>query len=589
MTAVTTVVDLFRAPPRNGTSGWRFSLLALAIVGVGALMIWRLVSLQVLEPERYIAHGENQRIRSSDIFAERGSIVDRQGVELAVSVPRTSISADPRLITDPAGTAEAIVAIAGGNVEQLTRRLSNPDAKFAWMARQVDDGVAAAILDLDLPGIYGKQEHARLTPSGSDVARGILGRTDIDGNGVSGLERQYDEALEGVNGSVVVERGLATSDAKAVTIPDGRYEVVAPVRGDSLVLTIDRTVQFEVERLLERTVAESDSASGTVIVSRPRTGEILAMASVIQTDDGSVSVSSSNLALTSVIEPGSISKPLAMAALLEEELISPETQIEVTDEIEIYDRVFTDSVRHETSVLSAREVLESSSNVGMALLSDRLGKQRMHEYLGDFGIGAPTVLEFPGESSGIFHPVETWSGVALPSAAIGYGFAATPLQMLRAYNVFANGGVLVEPHLVSGIMGDNGDFTILSPRDNRRVISEDTADTVSELLAGVVRDGTGRLASIEGYEIAGKTGTARIAQPAGGYEDENGEVHLRTSFAGYLPAADPELSVIVVIEDPAGESSGGRLAAPLFGEISNFALQHFRIPPASRTVGALNG
>ena len=164
--------------------------------------------------------------------------------------------------------------------------------------------------------------------------------------------------------------------------------------------------------------------------------------------------------------------------------------------------------------------------------------------------------------------------------SIGYEYSATPLQMLRAYNVFANGGELVEPHLVSGTIDSDGDLEILSPRDSVRVISEGTAETMTTLLAGVVRNGTGQLASVPGYEIAGKTGTAWIAQEGGGYRDAAGELHLRTSFAGFLPASNPELSMIVVIDDPAEESSGGRLAAPLFGEISNFALQHFRIPPA---------
>ena len=581
MTAVTGFVQFVRGPTPNGLSGWRFLFLGAALFAVAGLMVWRLVTLQVLEPERYVRHGESQRIRSASLAAARGAIVDRNGVELAVSSPRPSISADPRLVLDPAGTAAAIASITGGDVDQLNRRLSNPDAKFAWMARQLDEETAAAVMDLDLPGIYERTEQARLTPSGSSVGRAIIGRTDIDGTGLSGLELQYDDVLAGEAGQIVVERGLVTGAGEALTIPDGRYELIAPSAGDSLVLTIDRTVQFEVENLLESHVVAAGAESGTVIVSRPKTGEILAMATVARSENGVVAVSGENRALTRIVEPGSISKPLALAALIEENLATPDTQIQVTDEVEIYDAVFTDEIRHESGVLTAAQVLESSSNVGMALLSDRLGKQKMHDYLTEFGIGRPTILDFPGESNGILHDVSDWSGVSLPSAAIGYGFAATPLQMLRAYNVFANNGVLVEPHVVSGVQAPDGEFSILSPREGRPVLSEETARTITSILAGVVENGTGQLASIPGYEIAGKTGTARIAQPNGGYEDENGNVHLLTSFAGYLPAASPELSVIVVIEDPAGDASGGRLAAPLFGEVSNFALQHFRIPPAS--------
>ena len=526
-------------------------VLGLAVVGIGGLMIYRLVSLQVLDPERYVEHGESQRIRTAALAAERGSIVDRNGLELAVSTPRESIWADPRLVltgdVGAAETARQIVAVAGGDSGQLTTRLSNEDAKFAWMARQLADDVAEAVLALELPGIYATEEQTRITPSGSDVARGILGRTDVDGIGLSGLEAQYDEYLTGEPGRIVVERGLATGGAQAVTIPDGEYELISPTAGDSLVLTLDRTVQFEVENLLTQTVAESGAISGTAIVSRTATGEILAMSTVARNGDDEVVVSGENKAVTWIVEPGSISKPIAIAALIEEDLISSTTTVEVTDELEIYDLVVTDSVRTDQNIMTTADVLRNSSNVGVALLVDRIGDETFHQYLSDFGLGTRTELDFPGESSGILHPEDEWSGISRTQAAIGYGYAATPLQMLRSYNVFANDGVLVEPHLVAGIQSADGDLDIISPREGRRVISEDTAREVTSLLAGVVSEGgTGELASVPGYQIAGKTGTALIAQ-GNGYRDEFGEVHLLTSFAGFLPAGDPELSILSLI------------------------------------------
>ncbi len=583
---MTAVVNLLRLPSRSGFSGARMVLIAAAMVALGAVMIWRLVSLQVIEPERFLEYGESQRLRTQSLAAERGAIVDRNGVELAVSSPRQSIWADPRLVLDPETTAAQIAALTGVDHDQLVRRLSNEDAKFAWMARQLEDEVAAAILSLDLPGIYPVEEQARLTPAGSDVARGILGRTDIDGIGTSGLESQFDEFLTGEPGRVVVERGLATGGGRAVTIPDGEFELISPVEGDSLVLTLDRTVQFEVENLLQAAVAEAGANSGSVVVSRTGTGEILAMANVRRSNEGAVAVTGENRALTWIAEPGSISKPLAIAALLEENLISSQTTVEVTDSLEIYDVEYTDSIRHDQNILDTGQVLAASSNVGVALLMDRIDDSTFHGYLEEFGLGRPTSLEFPGESAGILHDVDDWTGVSRTQIAIGYEYAATPLQMLRAYNVFANDGVLVEPHLVAGIQSADGDFEIVSPREQERVISEETAREMTSLLAGVVSEGgTGQLASVPGYEIAGKTGTAFVAQPNGRYEDDAGNVQLVTSFAGYLPAANPELSIIVMIEDPEGDASGGRIAAPLFGDISNFALQHFRIPPAD-AVGA---
>ena len=578
---MTAIVDFIRMPGRSGFSGWRMGVLGLFMFGVGALMIARLVSLQVLEPERFVEHGENQRIRTAALSAERGSIVDRNGIELAVSTPRERIWADPRLVTQPIRTARQIVAIAGGDEDQLTRRLQNEDAKFAWLARQLDDEQAEAILSLDLPGVYSTEEQSRITPAGSEVARGILGRTDVDGIGLSGLEAQYNESLTGEEGRIVVERGIASAGSQAVTIPDGEYELVSPTAGDSLVLTIDRSVQFEVENLLAETVAESGAVSGTAIVSRTATGEILAMSTVARNSDDQVVVSGENRAVTWIVEPGSISKPLAIAALIEEDLIDSDTSVEVVGSLRIFDQTFTDTVFTGLDELNTADILRHSSNIGTALLVDRIGDETFHEYLSDFGLGSPTELDFPGESAGILHPEEEWSGVSRPAAAIGYGYAATPLQMLRSYNVFANDGVLVEPHLVAGFQDADGDLDIVSPREGRRVISEETAREVTSLLTGVVTEGgTGQLASVPGYQIAGKTGTAQIAQPGGGYTDEFGEVDLLTSFAGFFPASNPEYSIIAIIEEPQGEVSGGQIAAPLFADITSFVLQHFRVPPA---------
>ena len=337
------------------------------------------------------------------------------------------------------------------------------------MARQLDDEMAAELLALELPGIFSWEEQSRLTPAGGDVARGILGRTDIDGIGTSGLEAQYDEVLTGEAGRVVVERGVVAEDGQPLTIPDGRFELISPEAGDSLVLTLDRTVQFEVENQLERAVAEAGANSGTVIVSRTATGEILAMATVRRSDNGVVSVSGENRALTWIAEPGSISKPIAIAALLEEGLATPQTTVEITDSLEIYDVEYTDSIRHEQNVLNTGEVLAASSNVGVALLMNRINDATFHSYLGRFGLGRATALDFPGESSGILHDVDNWSGVSKTQMAIGYEYAATPLQMLRAYNVFANDGLLVEPHVVAGIRSPSGDIDIVSPREQNRV------------------------------------------------------------------------------------------------------------------------
>ncbi len=559
-------------------SGFRLVIAAIVMAAMGAVLIWRLVGLQVLDPDQYVQHGESQRIGSTELAAQRGAIVDRHGVELAVSTPRKSLIADPRLVDDKPALATAVAQSFGADPEVILGRLEREGSKFAWLGRQLDEDEVAAFMAAEWNGVYARDEQTRLTPSGSEVAAGILGRTDIDGNGVSGLELQYDDVLTGSAGRIVYERGIVRDEGRQVTIPDGEYELISPVRGDTLALTIDRTLQFEVERALQHTIVSAEAASGTVVMSRPSTGEILAMATVTRSD-GVIDVGQRNRAVTDRYEPGSIAKPLAVAALLEEGEITRDTTVESVERLDVYDVEFRDEVRTDKHVLTTADVLANSSNVGMALFSKRLGEERMHEYLGRFGVGRSTELGFPGENAGVLHPVDDWTGVTLPRVSIGYEFSATPLQMLRAYNAIANDGLLVEPHVVSHATAADGEVTILSPNESVRVVSEETAEEVTALLAEVVERGTGVLASVPGYEIAGKTGTAQIAQPGGGYEDADGRIHLLTSFVGFLPAAEPELSIIVMIEDPAEESSGGRLAAPLFGEISNFALQHLRIPP----------
>ncbi len=569
-----------KQPPQQSLADWRLVVAAGLMAACAAIMIWRLVSLQVLEPDRYVEHGESQRVGSRELVAQRGAIVDRHGVELVVSSPRKVVTADPRLVTDPAGLAEAVVRHLGGDFDRTLELLQRPGSKFAYLGRQLDDEAVERFMSEGHAGVYVSEEPARITPAGSNVAAGILGRTDIDGAGVSGLEKQYDDILRGTEGRVVFERGRVADEGRRVTIPDGQYELIAPTPGATLTLTIDRTIQFEVERALTAAVQEAGAESGTVIMTRPSSGEILAMATITRAD-GAFGVGTRNRAVTDRYEPGSIAKPLAIAALLEEGEIDRNTTVETVERLEIYDLEFRDEVRSDKHLLTTADVLANSSNVGMALLSKRLGEERMHEYLDAFGIGETTRLGFPGETAGNLPELDDWSGVSLPQMSIGYEFSATPLQMLRAYNVLANDGELVEPHVVSHAVGADGELDILSPRSATRVISESTATEVTTLLAEVVDRGTGVLASVPGYEIAGKTGTAQVYQPeTGSYADADGNVHLLTSFVGYLPAADPELSIIVMIEDPAEESSGGRLAAPLFGELSNFALQHLRIPPA---------
>ncbi|OWY62724.1 hypothetical protein B7486_56895, partial [cyanobacterium TDX16] len=418
---------------------------------------------------------------------------------------------------------------------------------------------------------------ARFTPD-AELARGVIGRVGVDNVGLSGLEGQYDEVLSGVPGEVRLERG-----ADGETIPGGEHEVTEADQGDDVVLTIDRSLQHAAERALATQVEATGAQGGIAIVSDPRTGEVLAMANVVRAEEGpdaGLAVpSSNNAAVTAVFEPGSVNKVITMAAALEEGLVEPGTMMTVPDSIQVSDHLFTDHDPHPTATWSVTDVLAQSSNVGTIQLAQQVGADRLDQYLRDFGFGEASGLGFPNEVPGLMLDREDWSGTSIGSIPLGQGISVTALQMLTAYNTIANDGVLVEPSLVSATVEADGTTHPTDAPDERRVVSEQTAVQLQSMLAEAVRAGTGGEAAIASYDVAGKTGTARKPQPEGGYEDAGGNYHYVSSFAGFVPAQDPALSLIVVIDEPTSSIYGGDVAAPVFSQIAQEALRRLHVPP----------
>jgi cell division protein FtsI (penicillin-binding protein 3) len=452
-------------------------MVGIVFAALAGVLGWRLVSLQILEPDRYLARGAAQRIRTVVLPAGRGAIVDRNGVDLALSVPRRSVVADPRLIEDPSSAAWAMAAVLDTDVSVLERRLAS-DRSFVYLDRQVADDVADSALALDLAGVYTIKELARLRP-GDDSALALLGRTDIDNNGVSGLELVYDGMLSGVPGEMIIEVG-----ARGSTIPGGEYRVAPADEGLSIVLTIDRALQFEAERLLAEGVEAAGGAGGVLVAMVPGTGEILASATVARDADGVVRPSTEHRAATWTFEPGSIVKPLTISAVLETGTATPDTVREVPGLVVVHDSDFGDSFPHGTEQWSVADILRRSSNIGTILWAQDLGAEALYDQLLGFGLGSVTDLDFPGEASGILLPVGRWSGTSLPTIAIGQGVSTTPIQMITAFATLANEGRRPAPTLVLGSRDDGGVFTPIPAAASIEVIPPGVAHSRDDARSG---------------------------------------------------------------------------------------------------------
>jgi len=557
------------ADPRRRALGLLVAVVMLFVVAVG-----RLGYVQVLGSERYVAYGAEQRIRPIELSGGRGSIFDREGNDLAISIPQTTISADPSVIADPAGAAPRLAQALGQDEATVLAALES-DGRFVHLARQVGDDVADRVRALDIDGVLLYKEQARFNPAG-DLGRSLLGQVSVDGNGLSGVEQAYDDQLSGQPGRLLVERDLAGR-----TIPAGRHQIDPAVPGDDLILTVDGSLQYAVENILAGQVATTGAQGGIAVVSNPETGEILALANV-QTDPttGVVGNTGNDLAVTSNYEPGSVNKLITLAGALEEGLVTPETVVQVPSALRVADHTYTD---HHPGNLTVTDVLAKSSNVGTIKLAQQLGATKLDEYLRRFGFGRSTGLGLPHEESGHVPNVDDWSGTSIGSIPIGQGISVTAMQMLFAYNVIANDGVYVPPALVRATVDQDGERHAVDPGRSHRVVSPTTAAQLRGMLTQVITSGTGRAAAIDGYTAAGKTGTARKPQPGGGYEDAAGNYHYISTFAGFLPAEDPKLSIIVVIDEPTTSPYAAQVAAPAFAEIGRHALRQMGVPPIGTT------
>jgi cell division protein FtsI (penicillin-binding protein 3) len=550
------------------------ALLVIMLLGVSGIVM-RLVQLQVRDASAYRTLAWDQRVRTIELPASRGSILDRNGQELALSLPAVSVFARPSLLKDPKGEARAVAQALGLAQADVLADMRKP-GPFVYLARGQDADIVAALRAKQLPGIGFLPETRRYYPN-HDLAPQVLGFVGVDGTGLAGLEQQYQAQLAGRPGHEVVE-----ADPRGVLIPQGENEATPPVAGEDLVLTIDRQIQFRVQADLERAVKENHAKRGTVIVMDPTTGDVLALADYPSFDPNDISSADPNAirnrAVTDAYEPGSVNKVVTAAAALEEGVIKVNQRLMVPDWYRLYTKTFHDAHIHPPELMTLGDILAYSSNIGAIKVAKLLGPNRLYSYLRRFGLTETTGLGFPGESSGLLPPTKEWSGTSMGTIPIGQGIAVTPLQMAAVYATIANGGVWVQPRLVAATIGSDGVRRDVPTSPTRRVVSPQTAAAVSRMLAYAVGVGTGVAAQIPGYWVAGKTGTARKVNAAGtGYLVGK----YVASFIGYVPASRPALVIAAVLDEPVSVY-GGVAAAPLFRDVARFSLGRLQIAPAAK-------
>jgi cell division protein FtsI (penicillin-binding protein 3) len=526
--------------------------------------------VQALGRERYSSLGLDQRLRTVELAASRGSIFDRNGNDLAVSVEQQSVFADPRVIEDPVRYAAALAPIVGVDEAALTLTLAQPDRAFVYVARKVDDDTANRVRALGLPGVDLVPESERFYPSNA-LAGTVLGFVGTDNDGLGGLESAYDNVLAGHPGEVAVER-----DPQGREIPNGERRVQPSERGSDLVLTIDQSLQYETERVLAEEVTGAKAKGGTAIVVDVQTGDILSMATVdgATADDpaGPAPATESNRPVTDVYEPGSTNKVITVAGALEAGVVTPSTWYDVPGKLIVDDQEFEDVDSHPTAMMVS-DIVRESSNVGTILIAGGLGRDRFDAYLRAFGFGSPTSVGFPGESPGILLPLSDYNDTSMASMPVGSGIAVTALQMLDVYTTLANDGVSRPPRLVAATIGPDGTRHDEPVAESTTVVSPETAAAMRLMLESVVADGTGSRAAIPGYDVAGKTGTARKPPY------EHPPYKYVASFAGFAPADSPRLAAIVVLDEPRSSYYGGQVAAPVFARIMEYALRLERVAP----------
>jgi cell division protein FtsI (penicillin-binding protein 3) len=546
----------------------RIGLLLVVFCALLAVAAGRAVQLGGVNASSLRHKADTQQVSDVVVPARRGTITDAKGVELAVSEPADDVAVTPYLVKDPAGVARKLAPLLHQPLDTVLRKVATRGSGFVYLTRKLPAGDAQRIEKLDLPGIQLIPSSRRIYPQ-HWMASQLLGTVGTDGDGLSGLEYARDRALRGVDG----ERSLV-KDAlgQPISMRDSR-----PAEGGAnLRLTLDAAIQNKVESVLAGVGRKFSPRGATALVMDPRTGAIMAMANWPQVDadnlGGAPGYARQNRAIGATYEPGSTFKAFTVAGALEDRKVTPSTPFNVPPQLQVADRTIHDAHDHGFERLTTAQILAQSSNIGAVLIGMREGSKRFDHWVRTFGFSQPTGIDLTGEEAGIVPRRKQYSGSSMGNLPIGQGLAVTPIQMAAAYAAIANGGILRPPHVIEQV----GERRIPAPRGHR-IIAKSTAASLRSMLEGVLAPGgTGSEATIPGYKLAGKTGTAQKPDPVhGGYSEDK----FVASFVGFAPAKHPRLLVTVMVDEPQGEIYGGVVAAPAFQAITRFALPYLEIPP----------
>jgi cell division protein FtsI/penicillin-binding protein 2 len=571
----------------------RMALIGFVVVAAWLGMGYRLFEIQVVRAPELAEEGLSVRLVEREMAPQRGKIFDRNMNVLAMTVESQSLFAVPDQVDEPLYVAQQVGGLLGVDADILYERLTS-DRDFVYLKRQVEGVLAEEVLGLGLTGVFSHPEPSRVYPAGP-VAAHVTGFVNIDGDGVDGIELVYDEELRGVPGMAVYER-----DPAGRVIPQGNSNIVPAIPGIDLVTTIDLPLNYQAQEACVRAVERTQAASCWAVVLHVPTGEVLAMAgapvfdpqtrqtvdpSCDDADDPATCRLFRNFVVRGIFEPGSTQKMITVAAALEEGKVQVGTLIEdVDDEYELLpdacrsgdDDVhgcYRDFTEHETADMTVSEIFTRSSNIGTIRIAEKLGERSLIDYIKAFGLGEKTGIDYTVEAEGILR-FDAGCQTCWASAAIGYSVAATPLQMAAAYAAIGNDGVWNTPHIVRSKIDAEGETEVAAMESNR-VVSEGTAFLMRQLLASVVENGTGDNASVPGYRVGGKTGTANKLGDDGRYTDLT-----NASFVGMAPIDDPQVVIAVVIDSPSFEfRTGGLAAAPVFAEIMEHALHSLGVSP----------
>ena len=567
-------------------------IVAIAIV-IFLLFGLRLIEIQAIRASGYVKKAEVELSKSATLLAPRGTIYDINGVELARSISAMNIAVDQTVVNDPAAAAKVVAPILNMTPSQLQPDLTG-ERRYVLIAKDITPEtwrqVNQAIKDYNtqilktkdgiskrIGGFVPERSFIRDYPSGK-LTSSLIGITNDQGSGASGIESSLNSLLAGTNGKYIYANGRGN------IIPGSEQVSVEAKSGTSVRLTIDRDVQWVAQNAISQAVASSRAESGTVIVMDPKTGAILAQASA-PTFDPNISSTITlnklrNPAVQEVYEPGSTGKVITVAAALQEGLVTPQSIFTIPYKMKVADEYFHDHEKHPTQRLTTTGLLAVSSNTGSIQIGQKLGKDTLYNYLRKFGIGQSTNSKLPGESAGILHPVKEWSGTSLPTIAFGQGYSLTAMQSTSVFATIANDGVRVSPSILAGVVDESGKYTPAKENESVRVLSSQTASNMRAMMESVVSsNGTAPAAAISGYRIAGKTGTANRFNTAckcySGYT---------ASFIGFAPADQPKYVISVTIQDPKGMHWGGALAGPVFKKVMSFVLQSERVQPTTAPV-----